>query len=108
MSTSSTAGSDYSSTVMELKFNAAVNRHVVRIPITQDNITEIDERFRAHLILVEDNGINVQVTPDQAMVTIMDYNCESTVNNVLLFHVTSLLGYIVDFLLLIYHPLILL
>ena len=102
---SSTAGSDYSSTVMELKFDPAVSRHVVRIPITQDNITEIDERFRAHLILVEDNGINVQVTPDQAVITIMEYNCESTV---LLFLVTSLLGYIVDFLLLIYHPLILL
>ena len=96
---SSTAGSDYSSTVMELRFNAAVLCHVVRVPIIQDSITEIDERFRAHLILVQNNGINVQVTPDQAVITILDFNGESTVNNVLLFCVTSLLVYIVDFLL---------
>ena len=82
---SSTAGSDYSSTVMELRFNPAVSRHVVRVPIIQDSITEIDECFRARLMLVQSNGINVQVTPDQAVITIMDYNCESTVNNVLLF-----------------------
>ena len=72
MLTTSTAGSDYSNTVMELRFNPAVNRHVVRVPITQDSITEMDERFRARLMLVQSNGINVQVTPDQAMITIMN------------------------------------
>ena len=72
MLTSSTAGSDYSSTVMELRFNAAVSRHVVRVPIIQDSITENDERFRARLMLVQSNGINVQITPDQAMITIMN------------------------------------
>ena len=91
MSTSSTAGSDYISTVMELRFNPAVSRHVVRVPITQDSITEMDERFRARLMLVQNNGINVQVTPDQAMITIMDSNGESTVNDVLLTYYSMLL-----------------
>ena len=88
---SSTAGSDYSSTVMELRFNPAVSRHVVRVPINQDSITEIDEHFRARLMLVQNYGINVQVTPDQAIITIMDYNGESTVNDVLLTYYSMLL-----------------
>ena len=73
---SSTAGFDYSSTVMELRFNATVLRHVVRVPIIQDSITEIDERFRASLMLVQSNGINIQVAPNQAEVTILADNGE--------------------------------
>ena len=76
MLTSSTAGSDYSSTVMELRFNPALSRHVVRVPIIQDSITEFDERFRARLMLVQSNGINIQVAPNQAEVTILADNGE--------------------------------
>ena len=47
-----TAGSDYSRTVVELVFSAAVRRHVVTVPT---------ERFRA--TVVENNGINVVVNP---------------------------------------------
>ena len=66
------AGSDYTSTVMELVFSAAVRSHVVRVPITQDNISELNEQFRASVLLVENNGINVVVDPGLATVTIKD------------------------------------
>ena len=56
-----TAGSDYSRTVVELVFSAAVRRHVVTVPITQDSFSEVNERFRASLSVVENNGINVVV-----------------------------------------------
>ena len=68
----STAGSDYINTVMELTFNAAVRRLVVRVPIIQDSISELDERFRANLVLVKDNEINVQIDPDEVEVKIED------------------------------------
>ena len=69
---SSTAGSDYNSTVMELVFSAAVRRHVVRVPIINDNFSEMNERFRTSLSLVENNGINVVIDPALAFVTIED------------------------------------
>ena len=69
---SSTAGSDYTSTVIELVFSAAVRRHVVRVPITQDSSSELNEYFRASLSLVENNGINVVVNPSLATVTIIE------------------------------------
>ena len=68
----STAGSDYSNTVMELTFNAAVRRHVVRVPVIQDSFSELNERFRANLMLVKHNGINVQIDPDETEATIED------------------------------------
>ena len=71
-----TAGSDYTSTVVELVFSAAVCRHVVRVPITNDSFTEVNERFRASLSLVENNGINVVVDSGQAIVTIVDNDGE--------------------------------
>ena len=68
-----TAGSDYTSTVMELVFSAIVRRHVVRVPITRhDSLFEVNEQFRATLSLVENNGISVAVNPVLATVTIKD------------------------------------
>ena len=69
---SSTAGSDYNSTVMELMFSATARRHVVRIPIINDSFSERTERFTASLSLVENNGIIVVINPLLAFVTIED------------------------------------
>ena len=66
----STAGSDYNSTVMDLMFSAAVRRHVVRVPITQDSFYECNELFTGSLSLVQCNGINVDVSPNQTTVKI--------------------------------------
>ena len=57
---------------MELVFSATARRHVVRVPIINDSFSEINERFRASLSLVMNNGINVVIDRDQAIVTIMD------------------------------------
>ena len=57
---------------MELVFSAVVCRHVVRVPITKDSLFEVNERFRASLSMVENNGINVVVDPVLATVTIED------------------------------------
>ena len=57
---------------MELVFCAAIRHHVVRVPITQDSLSELNEQFRANLSLVENNGINVIVNPDLAIVTIFE------------------------------------
>ena len=70
------AGSDYTNTVMELVFSASVRRHVVRVPITQDSSSELNEQLRASLSLVENNGINVVVDPILATVTIEDNDGE--------------------------------
>ena len=67
-----TAGSDYTSTVMNLTFSSNVRRIVVRVPILQDSAIEGTEHFRASLSLVQSNGINVDVSPDQATVDIID------------------------------------
>ena len=46
---------------------------VVRVPILQDSNIEGTEQFRATLSLVQSNGIkNVDVSPDQATVDIID------------------------------------
>ena len=68
----SAAGSDYTSTVMNLTFSSNVRRIVVRVPILQDSVIEGTEQFRASLSLVQSNGINVAVSPDQATVDITD------------------------------------
>ena len=73
---SSTAGSDYISTVIELVFSATDRRHVVRVPIINDSFSEMNERFWASLSLVENNGINVVVGPPLALVTIEDNDGE--------------------------------
>ena len=56
----------------ELNFNSSVRRIVVRVPILQDTFSEGTEQFRASLSLVQSNGINVAVSPDQATVDIID------------------------------------
>ena len=66
------AGSDYNSTTRILTFNSNHTRIPVQVPIVQDQFTELTEQFRASLSLVNDNGINVNVTPDQATVNIID------------------------------------
>ena len=66
------AGPDYTSTVMELVLSGAVCRHVVKVPITQDSFSELPEQFSASLSLVENNGINVVVNPDPAIVTVFE------------------------------------
>ena len=73
-----TAGSDYSNTVMNLRFSNSVQHTVVRIPIIQDVFSEGTEQFRASLSLVESNGINVDVIPNQTTVDIVDDDGELT------------------------------
>ena len=57
---------------MNLTFSSNVRRIVVRVPILQDSAIEGTEHFRASLSLVQSNGINVDVSPDQATVDIID------------------------------------
>ena len=57
---------------MNLTFSSNVRRIVVRVPILQDVFCEGTEQFRASLSLVQSNGINVTVSPDQATVDIID------------------------------------
>ena len=73
-----TAGSDYSNTVMNLRFSNSVQHTVVRVPIIQDAFSEGTEQFRASLSLVDRNGINVDVIPNQTIVDIVDDDGELT------------------------------
>ena len=63
---------DYNKTVEDLIFNSSVRHIVVRVPIVQDSFSEQTEQFRASLSLVESNGINVTLSPEQATVNITD------------------------------------
>ena len=65
-------GFDYNSTTRILTFSGSRTRIGVEVPIRQDQFTELLEQFRASLSLVNDNGINVDVNPDQARVNIID------------------------------------
>ena len=56
----------------ELSFNSSVQRIVVKVPILQDTLSEGTEQFHASLSLVQSNGINVAVSPNQATVNITD------------------------------------
>ena len=56
----------------ELTFSSNVQRTIARVPIIQDAFSEGTEQFRASLSLVQSNGINVTVSPDQATVDIID------------------------------------
>ena len=47
---------------------------VVRVPILQDMFSEGTEQFRASLSLVQSNGINVDLSPEQATVNVTDEN----------------------------------
>ena len=49
-----------------------MNIIVVRVPIFQDTISEETEQFRASLSLVDSNGINVTLSPEQVTVNITD------------------------------------
>ena len=66
------AGSDFNGTVMNLTFSSSVRHNVVKVPIVQDSLIEGTEQFRAILSLVESNGINVDLSPEQAIVNITD------------------------------------
>ena len=57
---------------MNITFSSNVWRIVVRVPILQDIFSEGTEQFRASLSLVQSNGINVAVSPDQTTVNIID------------------------------------
>ena len=57
---------------MNITFSGSVQRIVVRVPILQDILCEGTEQFRASLSLVESNGINVDVSPNQTTVNIID------------------------------------
>ena len=67
-----TAGSDYNSTETELTFNSSVQCMVVMVPILQDALFEGNEQFHGSLSLVQSNGINVAVSPNQTIVNIID------------------------------------
>ena len=67
-----TAGLDYNKTVKYLIFNSSVQYIVVRVPIVQDLFSEQTEQFHASLSLVESNGINVALSPEQVTVNITD------------------------------------
>ena len=53
-------------------FSRSRTRIPVQVPIVQDQFTELTEQFHASLSLVNNNGINVTVTPHQATVNIID------------------------------------
>ena len=78
-----TAGLDYMETVEDLIFNSSVQHIVVWVPIVPDDFSEETEQFRASLSLVESNGINVTLSPEQATVNINDDEGISIMNSVL-------------------------
>ena len=78
-----TAGLDYMETLQDLIFNSSVQHIVVRVPIVSDAFSEETEQFRASLSLVENNGINVTLSPDLATVNITDDEGISIMNSVL-------------------------
>ena len=49
-----------------------MQRIVVRVPILQDILCEGTEQFRASLSLVKSNGFNVDLSPNQTTVDIID------------------------------------
>ena len=57
---------------MNITFSSSVQRIVVRVPILQDILCEGTERFRASLSLVNSNGFNVDLSPNQTTVNIID------------------------------------
>ena len=57
-----------------------MQRIVVPVPIVQDTFSEQTEQFRASLSLVESNGINVTLSPEQATVNITDDDGISIMN----------------------------
>ena len=70
-------------TVEYLIFDRSVRHIVVRVPIVPDDFSEETEHFRASLSLVESNGINVTLSPEQATVNITDDEGTSIINSVL-------------------------
>ena len=57
---------------MNITFSSSVQRIVVRVPILQDILCEGTEQFRASLSLVKSNGFNVDLSPNQTTVDIID------------------------------------
>ena len=55
-----------------MKFHGSRTRIGVIVPIVHDGLSEHNEQFRASLSLVDDNGINVSVYPDQSTVEIIN------------------------------------
>ena len=66
------AEADYTSTMRLLTFNRSSSRIAVQVPILHDEFTELNEQFRASLSLVNGNGFNVILRPDQSTVKIID------------------------------------
>ena len=68
----SLAGSeDYTSTTRVLEFGSSATRHLVEIPIVNDNIPESTEQFFSRLTLVQSDA-DVQLVPDQTTIEITD------------------------------------
>ena len=76
---------DYNKTVEDLIFNSSVQRIVVRVPIIQDSFSEQAEQFRASLSLVESNGINFTLSPEQVIINITDDEGISIMNSVIFY-----------------------
>ena len=62
---------DYTSTTRVLEFRSSATRHLVEIPIVNDNIPESTEQFFARLTLVQSDA-DVQLVPDQTTIEITD------------------------------------
>ena len=69
------AGADYNSTTRILTLKGTHSRIGVQVPIILDEFAEVNEQFRGTLSLVDDNGINVNVRPDQSIVEIINSKC---------------------------------
>ena len=58
---------------------------VVRVPIVPDTFSEETEQFRASLSLVESNGINVTLSPEQVTVNITDDEGITIMNSIIFY-----------------------
>ena len=66
----SPAPGDYTSIDMMLTFDSGNIQITMQVEIVDDNDSEDPEEFSLHLEL--ENGINVAVSPDEAMIQIVD------------------------------------
>ena len=78
----SSAPDDYTETVTHLVFSEQTTSILVSVPIVDDSIAELTERFQASLKLVDqDSPSNIIIGPGTATVTILDDDGDVTTVN---------------------------
>ena len=66
------AGSDYTEVTMQFNFTASTRSQVLPLVLMEDGIVEQEEFFTLRLEVLNQDGFNVQLIQDQAVITIVD------------------------------------